>query len=118
MQPRRWVQPLAIPAQQAADGEAVPEAVQPRWRDPGRHRQVEREHKLVERLAGVVRTDAVDAVEREQRRLLIKRPSTAAALELLVEQRSDPRPVRDEAALPELPASHDHSRRWTSTSPI
>jgi hypothetical protein len=85
----------------------MPEAVQPRWRDPGRHRQLEREHQLVERSAGAVRVDAAPAIEGEQRRLVAERPATATALELLLEQRSDPRPVRDEAALPELPAPHD-----------
>jgi hypothetical protein len=54
-----------------------------------------------------VRVDAAPAIEGEQRRLVAERPATATALELLLEQRSDPRPVRDEAALPELPAPHD-----------
>ena len=104
MQPGRRVQALAIPAQKTADGEAVTEAVQPRWRDPGRHRQIEREHQLVERSAGAVRVHAAPAIEGEQRRLVAERPGAAAAIELLLEQRTDRRPVRDETTLPELAA--------------
>ena len=33
VQPGRWVQPVAIPAQQAPDGKGVSEIVQPRWRN-------------------------------------------------------------------------------------
>ncbi len=42
------------------------------------------------------------AVEGEQRLLVAERPGAAATIDLLLEQRSDPRPVRDEATLPEL----------------
>src|ERR1035441_258175 len=107
MQPGRWVQTVAIPTQQAADGEAVTETVQ-RWRrDPIGHRQVEREDEPVKRLAGSARMHRACAVEGEQRLIAADRPAAMPSLQLLRDERSDPRSVRHESALAELPAAHD-----------
>jgi hypothetical protein len=83
------------------------EAVQPWWRDAVGHGQIERQHKLMKRLAGVVWVDAALAVEGEQRLLAARRPFFSAALELLAEERGDPRAVRYQSALAELPAADD-----------
>src|ERR1700681_3563355 len=47
------------------------------------------------------------AVEREQRLLVAARSALAAPFELLAQERGDPRSVRNETALAELPAA-DH----------
>jgi hypothetical protein len=95
MQPRGRVKPLPIPAQQTAHGERVAQAVQPGWRYAGGGCEPERSRQLGERGAGGLPGDAGVPVEGEQRRVLVELPATIAALELLVDQRPDPRAVRN-----------------------
>jgi hypothetical protein len=61
----------------------------------------------VERSAGAVRVDGALAIEGEQRCLVVERAGAAATIELLVEQLTNPRAVRDQTTLAELAAPDD-----------
>lgn len=94
---------MAIPTQQTADGERVPQRVK-RWRrDAVGDRQSQVGDEAVEHLARSAWRQAASAVEAEHR--VLGRP--AAALDLCGEELADARPVRHEAALAELPTPHD-----------
>ena len=117
MQPGRWVQPVAIPAQQTSDRKGVPEIVQPRRRNTLGDSEFECGHQVMEHLAGGARMHAAAPVEAEQRRVVAERAVGAAACELLGDQLADARAVRDEAGLAELAAPHDQQIPSRSTSP-
>src|SRR5205814_8069124 len=109
VQTDRRVQALAVPAEQAADREAVPKAVQRRRGNPVGDGQVEGCDEAVEDRGGGAGSDAAAPVEAEQRSVGPGRAGGRAALGVLLDQLGDARPVRDEAALAEL-AAGDHEQ--------
>ena len=109
LQPAGGIEPLPIPAQQAADREAVAQAVQPRRRNTVGHRQLKRADELAEGLAGGASANAARTVEGKQRLGIDDRPIAVSTLQLLLKQRGDPRSVRNETALAEL-AGADHQQ--------
>jgi len=103
----RGIQAFAIPAEQAPDCERMTQAVQPGRRDAVGHGQAEGAGQLAEDRTGRAGMDAVVPVESEQQGIGSGRPAGLAASGLLVDQRGDARPVRDEPAFAELAAAHD-----------
>ena len=61
----------------------------------------------MERVGSGPRMDVARAVEREQRRRVVVRAVVAATLDVVAEERGDPRAVGNEPALAELAAAHD-----------
>jgi hypothetical protein len=106
-QPRRRVDALPIPAQQAAHREGVPQAVKPGRCDAVGDGEGQLGNEPVEDLACGAGVHAAAMVETEQRRIGCCGSLGSSALDLGGEEFADARPVRDEAALAELAAAHD-----------
>src|SRR5450756_2003387 len=108
MEPRRRVQALAIPAQQAGDRERMAQIMEPRRCDSLGDSEPEPRDEMVERLAGGTRMHAATPIEGEERGVGRKcRVGGSAPLELLPQERAHARPVGDEPALAELAAADD-----------